>query len=61
MQVVGVHVGYVDTRMAAHADEDKLDPAVLVTKVLADANSVQSKAALAAPIEQVYPEIATRS
>ena len=70
VQVVGVHVGYVDTAMAAHTTDPKLDPAVLVTKVLdtveaggyevlADETSVQAKAGLSAPLEVVYPQLAT--
>lgn len=68
VQVVGVHVGYVDTTMAAHATEPKLDPAVLVAsvfdateagefEVLADDTSVQLKAGLSAPLEAVYPQL----
>ena len=68
VQVVGVHVGYVDTPMAEHTAQPKLDPAALVTQVfdtleaggyevLADATSVQLKAALAAPLEAVYPQL----
>lgn len=70
VQVVGVHVGYVDTAMAAHAEGPKLDPADLVTQVfntleaggyevLADENSVQLKAGLSAPLEVVYPQLST--
>ncbi len=70
VQVVGVHVGYVDTAMAASATEPKLDPAVLVTsvldateageyEVLADETSVQLKAGLSAPLDAVYPQLAT--
>lgn len=69
VQVVGVHVGYVDTAMAAHSTDPKLDPAVLVAKVLdateagqcevlADDTSVQLKAGLSAPLEAVYPQLA---
>lgn len=69
VQVVGVHAGYVDTAMAAHATDPKLDPAVLVTRVfdgveagdyevLADDTSVQLKAALSAPLEALYPQLA---
>ncbi len=69
VHVVGVHVGYVDTAMAAHATDPKTDPADLVTtvfdgleagayEVLADETSVQLKAGLSAPIEAVYPELA---
>lgn len=65
----GVHVGYVDTAMAAHATSPKLDPAVLVRtvfdateagefEVLADEASVKLKAGLSAPIEAVYPQLA---
>lgn len=70
MQVVGVHVGYVDTAMAAHAEGPKLDPADLVTQVfnvletggyevLADDTSVKAKAGLSAPLEAVYPQLAS--
>lgn len=70
VQVVGVHVGYVDTAMAAGSTDPKLDPAVLVARVLdatesgayevlADETSVQLKAALAAPLEALYPQLAT--
>lgn len=69
VQVVGVHVGYVDTAMAASATDPKLDPAVLVSavldatesgeyEVLADQTSVQLKAGLSAPLEAVYPQLA---
>ena len=69
VQVVGVHVGYVDTAMAASASGPKLDPAVLVSavldateageyEVLADQTSVQLKAGLSAPLEAVYPQLA---
>lgn len=69
VQVVGVHVGYVDTAMAAGSTDPKLDPAVLVARVLdatesgayevlADETSVQLKAALAAPLEALYPQLA---
>jgi len=69
VQVVGVHVGWVDTAMAAATTDPKLDPAVLVTKVLdateagelevlADEASVQAKAGLSAPLEVVYPQLA---
>lgn len=68
VHVVGVHVGYVDTAMAANATDPKLDPAVLVTmvldateadeyEVLADVTSVQLKAALSAPLETLYPQL----
>lgn len=69
VQVVGVHVGYVDTAMAAHTTEPKLDPAVLVARVfdateageyevLADEASVALKSALSAPLETQYPQLA---
>lgn len=69
VHVVGVHVGYVDTAMAAGAAGPKLDPASLVTQVLdateadeyevlADDTSVQLKASLSAPLEAVYPQLA---
>ncbi|MFD3458417.1 SDR family oxidoreductase [Nocardia fluminea] len=69
VQVVGVHVGYVDTPMAAHAPGPKLDPADLVNQVfdaaeageyevLADEGSRQLKQGLSAPLEVVYPQLA---
>lgn len=69
VHVVGVHVGYVDTAMAAHHTGPKTDPADLVNKVfnavevgeyevLADETSVQLKAGLSAPLEAVYPQLA---
>lgn len=68
VHVVGVHVGYVDTAMAAHVSDPKADPADLVRvvfdaverdeyEVLADATSVQLKAGLSAPLEAVYPQL----
>jgi len=64
VHVVGVHVGYVDTAMAAHSTDPKTDPADLVRsvfdaveageyEVLADDTSVQLKAGLSAPIESI--------
>lgn len=69
VQVVGVHVGWVDTAMAAHTEDEKVDPAVLVAavfdateagkhEVLADETSVRAKAGLSAPVEVVYPQLA---
>lgn len=68
VHVVGVHVGYVDTPMAANAVEPKTAPADLVAtvfdavqagayEVLADETSVQLKAGLSAPLEAVYPQL----
>ncbi|RPE77836.1 MULTISPECIES: SDR family oxidoreductase [unclassified Frondihabitans] len=72
VQVVGVHVGYVDTPMAAHSSDAKLDPAILVAKVLdateageyevlADDTSIQVKSALSAPLQALYPQLAPTS
>jgi NAD(P)-dependent dehydrogenase (short-subunit alcohol dehydrogenase family) len=72
VHVVGVHVGYVDTAMAAHATGPKTDPADLVRtvldaveageyEVLADDTSVQLKAGLSAPIEAVYPQLTAKN
>ena len=69
VHVVGVHVGYVDTAMAANVTDPKLDPADLVTQaldateageyeVLADDISVQLKSALSAPLGALYPQLA---
>ncbi len=68
VHVTGVHMGYVDTPMAAHADGPKLLPAELVTtvydaveagehEVLADELTVQVKSALSGPVEALYPEL----
>lgn len=68
VHVIGVHVGYVDTAMAAHTTDPKLDPADLVRtvfdaaeagdyEVLADDTSVGLKAALSAPIDALYPQL----
>ncbi|KQM29536.1 short-chain dehydrogenase [Frigoribacterium sp. Leaf8] len=71
VQVVGVHVGYVDTAMAAGVTDPKTDPATLVAdvldaleagehEVLADETSRQVKAGLSAPLEALYPQLAAR-
>jgi NAD(P)-dependent dehydrogenase (short-subunit alcohol dehydrogenase family) len=68
VHVTGVHVGYVETRMAAHADGPKMQPAELVAKVydaveageyevIADELTAQVKAALSGPVEALYPEL----
>ena len=68
VHVVGVHVGYVDTAMAAHTNDPKLDPADLVRtvfdaaeageyEVLADDTSVGLKSALSAPVDALYPQL----
>ena len=68
VHVTGVHMGYVDTRMAAHADGPKMLPAQLVTtvydaveagdyEVLADELTAQVKAALSGPVEALYPDL----
>lgn len=67
--MVGVHVRYVDTAMAANATDPKMDPADLVRtvldaveaseyEVLADETSVRLKAGLSAPLEALYPQLA---
>ncbi len=67
-QVVGVHVGYVDTPMAATAAGPKVDPAALIAQVydvleaggfevLGDDLTVQVKQGLAAPVEVLYPQL----
>ena len=69
VHVVGVHVGWVDTAMAAHATDPTTYPADLVRivldaveageyEVLADETSVQLKAGLSAPIDALYPQLA---
>ena len=70
VQVVGVHVGWVDTAMAAATTDPKVDPADLVAQifdateagefeVLADETSANAKAGLSAELEAVYPQLAT--
>ena len=66
--VVGVHVGYVDTAMAAGADGPKLAPADLAAQVfdaveqggyevVADEFTASVKSALSAPVEALYPQL----
>jgi NAD(P)-dependent dehydrogenase (short-subunit alcohol dehydrogenase family) len=68
VHVVGVHVGYVDTAMAAQATGPKMNPADLVTtvhdalesdeyEVIADELTASVKAALSAPIVALYPQL----
>lgn len=68
VHVVGVHMGYVDTAMAAHADGPKMLPADLVRavyaaveagefEVVADEVSAHVKAALSGPIDDMYPQL----
>jgi NAD(P)-dependent dehydrogenase (short-subunit alcohol dehydrogenase family) len=73
VHVIGVHVGWVDTPMAAGAapGEAKTAPADLVRvvydaleagefEVLADDTAKRTKAGLSAPVEAVYPQLTTR-
>ena len=71
VQVVGLHVGYMDTDMVAHVDAPKSSPADVVAltldalengehEVLADEVSRQVKAGLSAPIEALYPQLAAQ-
>jgi NAD(P)-dependent dehydrogenase (short-subunit alcohol dehydrogenase family) len=68
VHVVGVHVGYVDTAMAAQATGPKMLPADLVRavfdaveageyEVIADELTAQVKAALSLPVEALYPQL----
>lgn len=68
VHVAGLHLGYADTPMTAGVTADKLDPADVVRtaydgiesgsyEILADDLSGQVKAALAAPIEALYPQL----
>jgi len=63
-----VHVGYVDTAMAAGADGPKLAPADLAAQVfdaveqggyevVADEFTASVKSALSAPVEALYPQL----
>ncbi|KQR65876.1 SDR family oxidoreductase [Frigoribacterium sp. Leaf172] len=69
VQVVGVHVGYVDTAMAAGVTDAKTSPVDLVSdvfdateagehEVLADETSRQVRSGLSAPLEALYPQLA---
>ena len=71
VQVVGLHVGYVDTDMVAGVDAPKSDPAEVVKsaldgietgafEVLADEVSHQAKAATGLPIEAAYSQLAAQ-
>lgn len=66
VHVVGVHMGYVDTAMAADAEGPKLAPADLVAEiyetvaaggyeVIGDALTAGAKAGLSGTIEDMYP------
>lgn len=68
VHVLGVHMSYVDTPMAAHADGPKLAVSDLVRQVfdaleagrfevLADEATRQVRAGLAQPVEVLYPEL----
>lgn len=68
VHVVGVHMGYVDTAMAEHADGPKMLPADLVKavydavetgqyEVIGDEVTAGVKAALSQPVEALYPQL----
>jgi NAD(P)-dependent dehydrogenase (short-subunit alcohol dehydrogenase family) len=68
-QVTALHVGYMDTDMAAHVDGPKIDPAVVANllldgvdagepEVLADDLSRQVRGALSGPLAALYPDVA---
>lgn len=68
VHVVGVHMGYVDTAMAEHAEGPKMLPADLVRavydaveadqyEVIADEITAGVKAALSQPVETLYPQL----
>lgn len=69
VHVVGVHVGYVDTAMAADVSGPKMLPADLARmvfdaveageyEVIADEATARVKAALSGPVEVLYPQLA---
>jgi NAD(P)-dependent dehydrogenase (short-subunit alcohol dehydrogenase family) len=69
-QVVGVHVGFMDTDMAAGVDAPKVSPESVVEatlaalrdgshEVLADDSSRFVKAALSGPVDALYPAVAS--
>ena len=68
--VVGLHLGYADTPMTEGVTAFKSDPADIVARaydgleaeefeVLADDTSVQVKAGLSAPLQALYPQLAS--
>jgi NAD(P)-dependent dehydrogenase (short-subunit alcohol dehydrogenase family) len=70
VHVLGVYMSYVDTPMASHATGPKLTPSELVAQIydaleadhfelLADQQTQQVRAALALPVEALYPELST--
>ncbi|MGW2353517.1 SDR family oxidoreductase [Actinacidiphila glaucinigra] len=69
INVTGLHVGYVDTHLAAHVDSPKSSPHSVAEQaldgiesdayeVLADERSRQVKAGLAADLAALYPQLA---
>jgi NAD(P)-dependent dehydrogenase (short-subunit alcohol dehydrogenase family) len=67
--VTGLHVGYMDTDMAAHVTEPKSDPLVIAhlaldgveagrPEVVADDVSRMVRAALSGPLSNLYPDVA---
>ena len=69
VHVAGLHLGFADTPMTRGVDAPKLDPADVVRsaydgveegayEILADDLSAQVKAALAGPVEALYPQLA---
>lgn len=72
VHVVGVHMGYVDTAMAAFAEGPKLKPEDLVSQVydtvaaggyevLGDELTTMVKAGLSGPIDALYPDLQSTS
>ena len=72
VHVVGVHMGYVDTAMAAHAEGPKLQPEDLVAavydtvaadgyEVIGDDLTARAKAGLSGSIEGMYPALRSTS
>jgi NAD(P)-dependent dehydrogenase (short-subunit alcohol dehydrogenase family) len=68
-QVTALHVGYMDTDMAAHVTGPKNDPVIVANQlldgveagepeVLADDLSRTVRAALSAPLSALYPDVA---
>lgn len=72
IHVVGVHMGWVDTSMAAGVPGPKIAPSLLVDKVfdaverrapevIADDTTARVKAALSSPVEALYPDLSGSS
>ena len=72
IETTGLHIGYMDTDMAAHVDSPKSDPAQIAAlalngieaglrEIIADETSQRLKDALSGKIEDLYPQLSATS